>query len=168
MKKFCKIIAAIVFLAGIMAAGIFAVILFDPWQDFGSESDIALLCGIVLASAIVGTFFLTRKENGSRKAAMIRTVTIIGGLAYFMCLVGILFMARVNRTRMATEVREYSLTPFKTIRSFIKAYQNNSLSPVIVRRNLIGNFLLFMPMAWILPVACKKLRNAVAFSVVIL
>ena len=168
MKKFCKIMAVIFYLAGIMAAGIFAVILFTPKQDFGSDRYVAELCLAVLLSAIIGTFFLTRKENGTKKVRMIRMVTMIGGLAYFMCLVGILFMARVNSSRIATDMRSYSLTPFRTIKSFVRAYKNETLSRTSIRRNLFGNFILFMPMAWILPVVFKRLRNGVAFSFVML
>lgn len=168
MKKFCKIIAVIFFLIGIMAAGIFAVILFTPKQDFGSDRYVAALCLIVLMSAVIGTFFLTRKENGPRKVRMIRIVTVIGGLAYFMCLVGILFMARVNSSRIATDMRSYSLVPFRTIKSFVQAYKSGALSRTAVRRNLFGNFILFMPMAWILPVVFRRLRNGLAFTFVML
>ncbi len=45
-------------------------------------------------------------------------------------------------SRFSTSV---NLKPFHTIGSYLKALNNGNISPTVVKTNLIGNFLLFMP-----------------------
>ena len=168
MKKFCKVLGWLFLLAGCIAAGIFCEILFTRGADFGSDRYVVAICFSVLGAAIFGTFFLTRMESGPKRVRIVRTVTVIGGIAYGMCLIGILFMSRVSGTRRGGSARDYSLIPFRTISMYVKAYLNHTLHHSTVYRNLLGNFVLFMPMAWILPVVFKKLRNGLAFTIVML
>ena len=49
-----------------------------------------------------------------------------------------------------------NLVPFRTIRNYIAALKNGNISSVVVKYNLIGNFLLFMPMGFMLPELCKN------------
>ncbi len=44
--------------------------------------------------------------------------------------------------RLSTAV---NLKPFHTIASYLKAFENGNVSMTVVRNNLLGNFLLFMP-----------------------
>ena len=44
--------------------------------------------------------------------------------------------------RLSTAV---NLKPFHTIASYLKAFENGNVSMAVVRNNLLGNFLLFMP-----------------------
>ena len=44
--------------------------------------------------------------------------------------------------RLSTSV---NLKPFHTIASYLKAFENGNVSMAVVRNNLLGNFLLFMP-----------------------
>lgn len=44
--------------------------------------------------------------------------------------------------RLSTAV---NMKPFHTITSYLKAFENGNVSMTVVRNNLLGNFLLFMP-----------------------
>lgn len=77
---------------------------------------------------------------------------------YCFALIYILFMNRPSRIYYS--IPEYfkifsNLTPFKTIAEYIQRYSNGFSSLAIM--NLLGNFVLFLPMGAFLPCVCKKL-----------
>ncbi len=58
--------------------------------------------------------------------------------------------------RFSTSV---NLKPFHTINSYLKALENGNVSPSVVKNNLLGNFLLFMPYPFF-AYAFSKYKNA--------
>ena len=60
-----------------------------------------------------------------------------------------------------------NLVPFKTIRNYMTALEIGNISETVVRNNLIGNFLLFLPMGYFLPTITKT-RNFFLIEVKIL
>lgn len=67
-----------------------------------------------------------------------------------------------------SQIKEYitentNLIPFGTVKLYINAYKEENIEHYIVFENLLGNFLVFMPFAFFLPIICSKTNNAVVF-----
>ena len=60
-------------------------------------------------------------------------------------------------SRLSTSV---NLKPFHTIGSYLRAYDNGNVSLTVVRNNLLGNFILFMPYPLFIS-AFSKWKNTV-------
>ena len=60
-----------------------------------------------------------------------------------------------------------NLVPFKTIRNYMTALEIGNISETVVRNNLIGNFLLFLPMGYFLPIITKA-RNFLLIEIKVL
>ncbi len=54
---------------------------------------------------------------------------------------------------------QMNLVPFETIALYIRAMVRETINPGIAIANLVGNFLLFMPMGVYLPFILKKIRT---------
>ena len=54
---------------------------------------------------------------------------------------------------------QMNLVPFETIALYIRAMVRETINPEIAIANLLGNFLLFMPMGVYLPFIFKKIRT---------
>lgn len=60
-----------------------------------------------------------------------------------------------------------NLKPFHTVQLFVRGYQNGIVSLETLLRNLLGNFVVFMPMAYFLPFFFKSLKKWTFFCLVI-
>ena len=58
-----------------------------------------------------------------------------------------------------------NLKPFQTILLFVHGYQNGVVSLETLLRNIIGNMIVFMPMAYFLPIFFKKQRKFIIFLI---
>lgn len=63
--------------------------------------------------------------------------------------------------------RNVNLYPFHTIQLFVRGYQNGIVSLETLLRNLLGNFIVFMPMGYFLPFFFKNLKKWRYFCFVI-
>lgn len=66
------------------------------------------------------------------------------------------------------EVNEYlsqkiNLVPFDTIKLFINAYREGNLETHIIIENILGNFFVFMPLAFFVPLIFKRVNSALRF-----
>ena len=66
------------------------------------------------------------------------------------------------------QIKEYitentNVVPFGTVRLYINAYKADNIEHYIVFENLIGNFFVFMPFAFFLPIICDKVNSALVF-----
>ncbi len=59
-----------------------------------------------------------------------------------------------------------NLQPFYTINNYLRAWRNDTVNKSIVIRNLGGNFLLFMPMTFCLPLLRTKKRRSLLWVIV--
>ena len=70
------------------------------------------------------------------------------------------------------QIKEYitentNLVPLSTIKLYINAYKADNIEHYIVFENLLGNFFVFMPFAFFLPIICDKANSALAFAGII-
>ena len=86
-------------------------------------------------------------------------------IVYCIFLIWILFSMREARASIISfeAIRErisssVNIVPFDTINSYLRAYENGTISRTVVYANLIGNILLFFPMGVMLPHYMKKPR----------
>lgn len=66
------------------------------------------------------------------------------------------------------EVQKYidnntNIVPLATVKLYINAYKADNIMPYIVAENLLGNFLVFMPFAFFVPVLIKAINSAWRF-----
>ena len=100
-----------------------------------------------------------------------RTRRVIFTLFIIYCslLAVILFLrnGRYLSVGLSNLENKLNLVPFKTIRNYMTALEIGNISETVVRNNLIGNFLLFLPMGYFLPTITKT-RNFFLIEVKIL
>ena len=61
--------------------------------------------------------------------------------------------------------RSSNFVPFKTISTYIKAIFSGSMNIDIPIKNLVGNFIMFLPMGIYLPYFIKKINKVSVFSI---
>ena len=71
-----------------------------------------------------------------------------------------------------SQIKQYitentNLVPLSTIKLYINAYKADNIEHYIVFENLLGNFFVFMPFAFFLPIICDKANSALAFAGII-
>lgn len=82
---------------------------------------------------------------------------------YILVLCFILFLGNRGRWEhfsiLQYAAMQMNLVPFETIALYIRAMVRETINPGIAIANLLGNFLLFMPMGIYLPFFFKKIRT---------
>lgn len=119
-------------------------------------------------------FQTINKTPEVRRKAMHRTHWILF-VVYCFNLIYILFFDPDFGRRIIDESTSFqnyfdynvNLDLFKTIQLFIHGYQNDVVSLEALLRNIFGNMVIFMPMAYFLPVFFKYQRKFLVFFVTI-
>ena len=67
-------------------------------------------------------------------------------------------------------VRKYisqkiNFVPFATVKLFINAYKTSKLETHVIMENILGNFFIFMPFAFLIPNTFKKINSFLKFFV---
>lgn len=60
-----------------------------------------------------------------------------------------------------------NFVPFRTIKLYLNAHTKGNIEPYIVAENLLGNFFIFMPFAFFVPIAFCRVNSALKFLGVI-
>lgn len=121
-----------------------------------------LKCGMILGGmAFLGMCFLLAGTSRAKRPRAARFAMLILFAVYLVILFGLLYGG--SRNRYPEWHSAYSLKPFATIRIYIEAYESRSLRIRDVVSNLIGNVLLFMPMAWFVPFLIPPMRKWYSF-----
>ena len=139
-----------------------------------------VLSGLVLAASVClplvfGTLLLARSfdEIDSRKKTVRWSLT--GTFAFYLtALVGVLFVSRIDFLHFSESAMYYrehfdlitNFHPFETVILYLRALKYNYIGTEIPITNLIGNMLLFMPMAIFLPCLFKSMRKFWVFALV--
>ena len=89
-----------------------------------------------------------------RKKKSLTVVLAILFAVYLLVLADLLFL--VNRSGGYHGV---NLRPFRSVSNYLSALRAGNINPSIVFRNLLGNVLLFMPLAFCLPILFPALRK---------
>lgn len=100
---------------------------------------------------------------------VIRIVFSISFIFYLFVLVFILFLGTRGYIWSDLSLLEYmkrssNFVPFKTISTYFKAIFDGSMNMDIPIKNLVGNFIMFLPMGFYLPFFMKKINKVSVFS----
>lgn len=100
----------------------------------------------------------------------IKVVLSISFIFYFFALVVLLFLGTRGYYWTDLSLMEYmkmssNFVPFKTISMYIKAIFDGSMNIDIPIKNLVGNFIMFLPMGIYLPYFFKRISKIVVFSI---
>ncbi len=166
MKKKIKYIYSVFFICVLLS---FIVPLVDLFVLKISLSLIQkMIIVLIQMLSIIGfAYFYFNHQNQEKKRKGKKIVCWILFLIYCFDLIYVLFLdpdfGRQTLTKNLSfeEYWQYSvnLDLFETIQLFIHGYQNNIVSLETLLRNLLGNFVVFMPMAYFLPTLFIKLNR---------
>jgi len=132
-----------------------------------------VLIAIVCAPLFGGTFFLARsfgEASARRRVVRIVLATLFG--FYLAALLGALIFSRIDFfhfSENAVAYREHfdlntNFRPLETVFLYLRALKYNYIGSEIPISNLIGNMLLFMPMAVFLPCLFRPMRKLWVFA----
>lgn len=102
-----------------------------------------------------------------------KVVLSISFIFYILALIFLLFLGSRGYTWMDFSWIEYiknssNFVPFKTIITYVKAISDGSMNLDIPIKNLIGNFIMFLPMGIYLPYFIKRINKVSVFSISII
>ena len=101
---------------------------------------------------------------------VIEIVLSISFIFYLFALVMILFLDRRGHIMTDLSLLEYikrssNFVPFKTIITYFKAIFNESMNIDIPLKNLVGNFILFLPLGIYIPFFIKRINKVSIFLI---
>ncbi|RWR05282.1 VanZ family protein [Siminovitchia fortis] len=99
---------------------------------------------------------------------IVRIVFCISFVFYLFGLLIVLFLGSRGSLWSDLTMLEYiryssNIVPFKTINTYFKAMVDGSMNMDIPVKNLVGNFILFLPMGIYLPIFFRKINKAGIF-----
>jgi glycopeptide antibiotics resistance protein len=132
-----------------------------------------LLILAVCVPLVLGTYFYTRALDthaARRRAARAALLTLFA--FYCAALAGALVFSRVDLAHFAASRAEYmenfdlmtNFVPFETVRLYLNAIKYDYIGMEIPLSNLVGNAMLFMPMAVFLPCLFRPMRRLWLFA----
>ena len=136
-----------------------------------------LLCiAVICAPLALGTFLLcSALPDAAARARRVRTVLWVLFGFYLCAMFAVLFFARIDFAEYAAARAFYlnnrelmtNFVPFETIRLYIRCLIYDFIGVGIPFDNLMGNVLLFMPMALFLPCLFPSMRKFWRFLVLV-
>lgn len=134
-----------------------------------------VLFGIQILSIIGFTHFHLLGQDENKRKRGIQFAHYVVFIIYCVNLLYVLFLDHdfgrymFEQTISYEEYLKYNVNidPCETIMLFIHGYQIGVVSLETLSRNLIGNIVVFMPMAYFLPVLFKKQRHFFIFFITI-
>jgi glycopeptide antibiotics resistance protein len=100
----------------------------------------------------------------------IKIVLSISFILYLLALIVLLFLGTRGNVWADLTLMEYiksssNFVPFKTISTYVKAIFSGSMNMDIPLKNLVGNFIMFLPMGIYLPYFIKRIDKVSIFSI---
>lgn len=137
-----------------------------------------VLHGLILIFAIgvpllLGTYLITRSfSQRAERRRVVRTALYALFVFYCAALIGALIVSRVDFANFAQARAEYledfdlmtNFIPLETVRLYINAIKYDYIGMEIPLSNLVGNAMLFMPMAVFLPCLFAPMRRLWLFA----
>ena len=107
------------------------------------------------------------KKRKSRKIAK------VSFLFYALILFAVLYFINSKKQYIDQSAIDYAkskinLIPFKTISEYFSSLGKNTVNPEIATKDLIGNFTVFMPMGFYLPLFMKNVKSNMKYIVTVL
>lgn len=162
MKKIMKLTAVLLLAAALIISGLFFVALLNGALD--NPREIIPVCLALVLCAVTGLQLLLSASPKEKRRGIVTFVLSILLIVYFFALFFTLFGNRDRLVIIRVGDARLSLRPFHTTKSFLKAYKKGAIETSAVVSNLMGNFILFMPMALLLPLLFKKLRKLLRYA----
>jgi len=164
MKRF---IASVTGFLGLVLMLYFGTMIIDHTHIIGSKEIIVSLILVIGLLVISALLFRSTISIVERQRQLMYSFGCILFFFYGVLLMGVLFINQRQQMTLfdVNEVMAHlNLVPLKTVKSYLKAYENQVISPRIVLENIVGNLVLFFPMGLILPTLIKRFRNGIIFA----
>lgn len=132
-----------------------------------------LMAGAVCLPLLFGTFLLARSfDEQTLRRRVVRTVFAVLFGYYLAVLLGALIVSRIEFAHFVENAAYYrehfelmtNFHPLETVLLYLRALKYNYIGPEIPISNLIGNMLLFMPMAVFLPCLFRTMQKLWVFT----
>ena len=127
-----------------------------------------LLIAMVCAPLFLGVFLLARSfDNPAAQRKVVRT-SLAALFGFYLAALAIeLILARIDYLHFSRAAELYrenfdlmtNFRPFETVLLYLRALKYNYIGPGIPLSNLLGNMLLFMPMAVFLPCLFRVMQK---------
>jgi Glycopeptide antibiotics resistance protein len=130
-----------------------------------------ILTCIQLLSIAGYTYFHLIDKDDYQKNKGVRKIYYVVFIMYCINLLYVLFFDRdFGRHRLLISYGQYfqynvNFIPFHTIHLFIKGYQMGIVCMETLLRNILGNWIIFMPMAYFLPTLIQCQRKLSVFFI---
>lgn len=136
-----------------------------------------LLIAMVCAPLFLGVFLLARSftEPTAQRKVVRTSLAVLFGF-YLVALASELILSRIDFLHFSQAAAQYrenfdlmtNFRPFETVLLYLRALKYNYIGPTIPLSNLLGNMLLFMPMAVFLPCLFRTMQKFWVFALVML
>ncbi len=132
-----------------------------------------LLIFAICAPLFFGTYFYTRSLDTPAARSRVSRAALLALFAFYCAaLAGALVFSRVDYARFAAARADYmehfelmtNFVPFETVRLYLNAIKYDYIGMEIPLSNLVGNAMLFMPMAVFLPCLFRPMRKLWLFA----
>lgn len=161
-----RTLAVLMFL---LTAGLIVVFVVSERNGHIIATETFLVYGTLIAGvAFLGLCFLlagTPQAKRPKAAAFGMSVLFV---VYLVVVIGLLYGGARNYTQAWQPEKRYNIKPFSTIKLYVDAYKTHSLRLRQTISNLIGNIVLFIPMAWFVPFLFPPMRKWYRFFPVML
>ncbi len=132
-------------------------------ESLSTETQLLFLC-ITVGLVLVGTLLGAISQTGKKKRLFLQGGIWILFVYYLYILSMVLFFGglfQIYRTYQG----EFQLVPFRTIQSYLSYYRNTGSAVSI--SNLLGNFVIMMPLGYFLPTLFPSFRRFFVFVPVV-
>lgn len=135
-----------------------------------------ILVIVEFISIVAYTHLYAMGKNEAEKLKIYHKSRKILFIIYCLNLIYVLFLDPgfgrhiLNNYSSLEEYISYNvnLEPLQTIRLFVDGYKNGVVTIETIGRNLLGNFVVFMPFAYLLPAMFKRQRKFIWFLITII
>ena len=162
-----RIIASFTGFCGLSLILYLGTMMVDQTQVMDSKD---ILIGLVTVIGLLGTSAFLFRSTISIVARQRQLMYSFGCILFFfygVLLMGVLFFNQRQQMTILSinEIMSHlNLVPLKTVKGYLKAYENQVINPRIVVENIVGNLVLFFPMGLILPTLITRFRNGILFA----
>ncbi len=131
--------------------------IFDP-NSFLDHGHLVFLVLTISISGFLGTVLWLLGTEFEKREKEFGRIFAVFSLIYLTVLISVL-LGSLEVSRNHYHSRQYSLTPFRTIKLYLNAYRSGALPRDVVFENLFYNFVLLTPLGFIAPYFIKPFRT---------
>lgn len=170
VKRIKYIVGTSLIVIALLITGIIVLGMFDPFTVFSVRNILTDLL-FIGGSCLLGTFIIaSAMDNRENKNKVMYYGIAWIGIAYLIGIIITLLssssLLRHGDMLIDQPSYKYNFVPLKTIATFITKVRNGELNFSSAVDNMVGNFIMFIPFSFMLPIIVKKADSFVKTIVI--